>query len=161
MKKPISAVATMAFLLLGFSFAVAAELPPVPPLPKKFKSIQIAKPDPSVPKEIAAFLGEWEGAWKYVGPMGRQLSFGQESRRAKFIIYEVSSDKIKFLYGIAESPHHPGKEGWRKLETDIREEGGKTRFSFVGGWRMGFYLEMGVLIGSSGGEYELEMKRVK
>lgn len=166
MRNAISYFVALAVIALTVNFVMAADLPQLPAMPEKFKNIQIAGPGPSVPKENQDLLGEWEGIWRFVGSMGATgasagLRYGQEIRRAKLIIYEVSSDKIKFLFGTAESPYFAGKGGWRQIETDIYQEGGKKRFSFVTAWRIGFYLENGILIGSSGGEFDVEMKRVK
>jgi hypothetical protein len=160
MKKMVAAAIVVVIWILTCVLANAAELPPIPPLPKKFKEMKILQPASPVPKEVADFSGEWEGAWKYVGPM-QWGSFGQETRRAKLIVYEVSSDKIKILYGWGESPSWGGKGGWRLFESDIMDDNGKKRFSFIGGRRMGFYLEDGILKGSAGGGAEIEMKRVK
>lgn len=163
MKKLAAAGIIVATWILTCVLASAAELPAIPPMPEKFRDIKIIKPNPSVPKETADLIGEWEGVWKYVGPMGYGLSFGQETRRAKLIIYEASAEKIKILYGWGVSPYTDsgGKGGWRLFESDIRDEDGKKRFSLIGSWRMGFYLENGILKGSSGGNYDTEMKRVK
>jgi hypothetical protein len=162
MKKMVTTAIIVATWMLTYILANAAELPAIPPIPKKFKNIHIVKPDPSVPKEVADFSGEWEGAWKYVGPMkdAYGLSFGQETRRARLIIYEVSYDKIKFLYGWG-GPYAGGKGGWRLYESDIMDDNGKKRFLFIGTVRMGFYLENGILKGAAGGYYDTEMKRVK
>ena len=162
MKKLISVVAIIAFLSIALVSLAADQLPPIPQIPNKFKDIQVVKPDPSVPKEAADFSGEWEGAWKYVGPMrdSHGILFGQETRRAKLIVYEVSTDKMKILYGWGGYLGR-GKGGWRLFESDVTDDNGKKRFSFIGAGRMGFYLEDGILKGSAGGYYETEMKRVK
>jgi hypothetical protein len=165
MKKLAAAGIIVSSWILTCVLAVAAELPAIPPIPEKFKEIKIIKPDPAIPKEIADLSGEWEGVWKYVGPldskMGLGLPFGHETRRAKIIVYELSPDKIKGLYGWAESPYFKGSGGWRLFESDISDDGGKKRFSLIGSYRMGFYIENGILKGSSGGNYETEMKRIK
>ncbi|MGB8993309.1 MAG: hypothetical protein WCD80_14740 [Desulfobaccales bacterium] len=163
MKKMVVAGVIVTSWMLACLLAIAAELPAIPPIPEKFKNIQIVKPNPSVPKEVADFSGEWEGVWKYVGQIGQftYLSFGQETRRVKLIVYEVSANKIKILYGWGESPFGRGKAGWRLFESDIMDDNGKKRFSFIGAGRMGFYLEDGILKGTAGGYYETEMKRVK
>ena len=142
MKKMVATVIIVATWMLTCILANAAELPAIPPIPKKFKNIHIVKPDPSVPKEVADLSGEWEGAWKYVGDMrdSHGKLFGQETRRAKLIVYEVSSDKIKGLYGWGKSPFGRGKGGWRLFESDISDDNGKKRFSFIGG-------ENGLLLG--------------
>ena len=162
MKKMVFAWVTVPIWMLACLLANAAELPPIPPMPEKFKEIKILQPAPSVPKEVVDFLGEWEGAWKYVGTMkdSHGKSFGQETRRAKVIVYEVSTDKMKILYGWG-GPWEGGKGGWRLFESDIQDDNGKKRFSFIGTGRMGFYLENGILKGSAGGYYDAEMKRVK
>jgi hypothetical protein len=165
MNKAISYIVALVLVALMVNWGMTADLPQVPPMPERFKDIKVAQPDSSVPKENTELLGEWDGAWKYLGglsnPFSVGLSYGQEIRRAKVIIYEVSSDKIKFLYGWAESPHYTGKGGWRKVETDIREEGGKKRFSFISAWRTEFYSENGILKGSATGNWDIKMKRVK
>jgi hypothetical protein len=163
MRKIFPALTWMAFLVLAYSFAVAAELPPVPPLPKKFKGIQIAKPDPAVPKEIADFLGEWEGVWKYEGTLGQGLTFGQEVRRVKLIIYEASpSGAIKLIYGVGASPIQGGK-GWRNYDVEIGKDGENKYFSFSppSGFHLQFRLQNGLLLGRQGGSYAIQMKKVK
>jgi hypothetical protein len=163
MKKMVAAATIVATLILTCVLANAVELPAIPPMPEKFKEIKITKPDSSLPKEVADFSGEWEGVWKYVGPIGQftYLSFGQETRRARLIVYEVSADKIKILYGWGESPLTGGKGGWRLFESDIMDDNGKKRFSVIGSGRMGFYLANGILKGSSSGYFDAEMKPVK
>jgi hypothetical protein len=164
MKKMVAAAIVVVIWILTCVLANAAELPPIPILPEKFKEMKILQPAPSVPKEVADFSGEWEGAWKYVGSMrdsSGSISFGQETRRAKIIIYEVSNDKMKILYGWGDSPYTGGKGGWLLFESDITDDNGKKRFSFIGAGRMGFYLGDGILKGSSGGNFDTEMKRVK
>jgi hypothetical protein len=164
MKKIVAAGTIMAILALAYGPVGAAELPAVAPMPEQFKEIKVVKPDPSVPKDIAAFLGEWEGVWKYVGATGdsifKSLPIGEETRRSKLLVYEVSSDKIKVLYGWGNSPYTGGKGGWRLFESEIRDENGKKRFSFTGAARVEFYLENGILKGSSDANFAAEMKRI-
>jgi hypothetical protein len=140
MKKMIAAGIIVATWVLTCVLATAAELPPIPPRPDKFKDIQIVKPDPSVPKEIAAFLGEWEGVLRGREPF----------RRVRIIIYEVSSQKIKFLSGAGE--HAFGSQipgGWSNNESDLYFEREKYRFSRRGadGFAAHFYFENGSLNG--------------
>ena len=138
MKKMIAAGVLVATWIFTCAFVGAAELPPIPPLPDKFKDIQIVKPDPSVPKEIAAFLGEWEGI-----VMGRQ-----PFRRVKIIIYDVSPQKIKFLYGYGDHVFgYPG--GWANNESDLYFEREKYRFPRRDGegFAQNFYFENGSLNG--------------
>jgi len=164
MKKIIAAGTIMVFLALAYGPVGAEGLPALAPMPEPFKEIKVIKPDPSVPKDIADFSGEWEGIWKYVGSTGgsifKSLPFGQETRRAKLIVYEVSSDKIKVLYGWGNSPYTSGKGGWRLFDPKIRDENGKKRFSFTGAARVEFHLENGILKGSSEANFATEMKRI-
>ncbi len=162
MKKVFSVMAIVAILSLAYICLAADPLPPVPPLPKKFKDIQIVKPDPSLPKEFADFIGEWEGAWKYEGALG-MLTYGQEVRRVKIIMYEAStSGTIKLIYGIGASPFQGGK-GWRKYDAEISKDGEKMYFSFMppSGYSLQFRLQNGLLLGRQGGSYAIEMKKIK
>jgi hypothetical protein len=164
MKKSIAIGIIVPILNLACVFTFAAELPAIPPIPEKFNNIKIIKPDPSVPKDVADLSGEWEGTWKFAGSMGdttwKAYSFGQEVRRAKLIVYEVSIDKIKILYGWGAS-NTMGKGGWRLFESSINDDWGKKRFSFYGSWSMRFYLENGTIKGTSSGFFDIEMKPIK
>ena len=163
MKKIVSAMAIVAILSLACISLAAEQIPPIPPIPDKFNNIQVVKPDPSIPKAIADFIGEWEGVWKYEGTMGPWLTYGQEVRRAKIIIYEASSSgKIKAIYGVGASPFQGGK-GWRNYDAEISEDGENKCFSFFppSGFNMQFRLQNGVLLGRQGGNYAIEMKKVK
>jgi hypothetical protein len=147
MKKSVFLLAMALLLLWSCPFSQASELPPIPPMPKKFKDITIAKADPSVPKDIAEFLGEWEGIWKYMGERRGELNFGADYRKARIIVFEVTPTKVKFLYGCGESPYDAGPIGWSKHESEITEEFGRKCFSrrSGSGFRMTAYLENGVL----------------
>ncbi len=161
MKRIILVAATMVCLILPYSSALAAELQRVPPVPAKFKDIKVLKPDPTVPKEIAEFLGEWEGVW-LAGKDGR------ERHQAKIIIYEASSQKIKFLYGRGAIPRLGLPGIWFKQEVEVRIYNEKPRFSFQlpSGVGQSFYLENGFIGGfrDTGGKIPadtIEMKRIK
>ena len=67
MKKMVVAGVIVTSWILACLLAIAAELPAIRLIPKKFNNIQIVKPDPSVPKEVADFSGEWEGAMEVCG----------------------------------------------------------------------------------------------
>ena len=150
----------LAWILTGL-MAMAAELPPIKPMPDKFKNITIAKPDPSLPKEIAGLLGEWEGIWKYAGTSSR-LTPREELRRCRIVVYEVSANKIKFLLGNGDSPRSGIPGGWNNNESDIREEGGKKIFSrtTAAGYNQQFYLKDGIIVGE-GKSQTITMKRLK
>jgi hypothetical protein len=57
MAQLVSALAIAIVLVFsGIAAAIAESIPPIPPLPDKYKGIKMVQPDPGVPKEIAAFL---------------------------------------------------------------------------------------------------------
>jgi hypothetical protein len=158
MKKMVAIAIIVATWILNCILANAAELPAIPPMPEKFKNIQIVKPDPSVPKEIAAFLGEWEGVVRGRVPF----------RRVKIIVYEVLPQKIKFLYGCSDNvfgSRYPG--GWSKYESDLTFENEKYRFSrrLRSGFAAHYYFENGFLGGmESAGPipgFQYELKKIK
>jgi hypothetical protein len=149
----------------GIPAAIAESIPPIPPLPEKYKGIKMIQPDPAVPKEIKDFLGEWEGVWVSRAPGIGGLP--RETRRAKLIVYQVAKDKVYLLSGVSTNPFTKMPEGWREVEADITERGEKIRFSWMGlyGYRQEeakneFYLENGVLYGTVG-RASIDMKRVK
>jgi hypothetical protein len=164
LKKVIASILPIVAILSLAGISLAADqLPPIPPIPGKFKNIQIVKPDPSTPKAIADFLGEWEGAWKYVGAISQWQTYGKEVRRAKLIIYEASpAGTIKLLFGVGASPFQGGK-GWLQYEAEISEDGENKCFSFFppSGLNLKFRLQNGLLLGRQRGNYEIEMKRVQ
>ena len=163
MKKLGFALVIVVSLILNCLFAFGEDaLGPIPPIPEKFKNIQIIKPDPSVPKEIADFSGEWEGVWKFVG-RGSGWSYGEELRKAKFIIYEISTSKVKFVYGVAPNLKSARGGGWRDYSSDIRDFQDKKYISFMppSGYALEFHLEDGLLKGVEGGKSSIEMKRIK
>ncbi|MHB8070273.1 MAG: hypothetical protein ACYDIC_20470 [Desulfobaccales bacterium] len=140
MKKMIAAMILVATWIFTCVLLGAAELPPIPSIPDNLKDIQIVKPDSSVPKEIAALLGEYEGVL-----MGRH-----PLRRVKIIVYEVSAQKIKFLSGAGdhvERSRDPG--GWSNNESDLYLEREKYRFSrrLDSGFAANYYFENGSLKG--------------
>lgn len=164
MRKPACALVVVVTLIMICTFAYGADAPgPIPPIPEKFKNIQIIKPDSSIPKDLTDFSGEWEGFCKYVGAMCPGLSHGQHVRRVKLIIYEVSADKVKFLYGCGENPNSSSPGGWSNNNSEIHDDGGRKAFLRMpgSGFKMKFYLENGQLLGSQGGNYSFELKRIK
>jgi hypothetical protein len=169
MKKLIE-FAMVVVMVLACALASAEELPGIPPLPEQFKNISIVKPAPSLPKDVADLFGEWEGEWKYVGDMKNAsgLKFGQAVRKAKLIVYDIPSPaKVKFLWGIGNSPFYTVKGGWWDNESDIQEFNGKRYFSRISkseggqGKNMQFHLEDGILKGDNTGSYSIELKKVR
>ena len=109
-------IVTVALCSLALNAQAADPLPPIPPMPESFKNIQVAKPDPSVPKEIADFLGEWEGVWV---ARQRRGDLPREVRRAKLILYEVTPIKVKYLWGVGANPDTHAEAKWEKYESDL------------------------------------------
>ena len=165
MVQVVAALAIAVVLVFsGISAAIAESIPLIPFLPDKYKSIKMIQPDPAVPKEIAGFLGEWEGVWVSRPPGG---GLPRETRRAKLIVYQVSKDKVYLLSGVSTNPFTKVPGGWREVEADVTERGGKKRFSWMGLYGFSqeeakneFFLEDGVLHGTVG-RASIEMKRVK
>ena len=86
-----------------------------PPMPN---DVQIVQPDPSLPKELAAFWGKWEGSGFDSG-QGRQIQF--------FLIIEKITEEKASLY-IWHSVH-----GWSaRREAIITKEGGKYKVWYKG-----------------------------
>jgi hypothetical protein len=156
-KQVFSVLTVVAFLGLSGVFTVAEELPPLSPMPEKFKNIQIVSPSPNIPKEIADFAGVWEGVWK------RRFGLPHPSRRGKLIVYEVFDNKVKFLWAIGDNPNSPIPGGWTQKESEIEDFEGKKTFSHFfskTGRSTYYYLENGKLIGKMR-DLEIEMNRVK
>jgi hypothetical protein len=164
MKKLGCALVVVVSLILNCLFAFGEDaLGPIPPIPEKFKNIQIIKPDPSVPKEIADFSGEWEGVWKFVGEKKYNIPWGTELRRGKMIIYEVSTSKVKFVWGASPNLIVGRSAHWGDYSSDIRDFQDKKYISFVNpsGFVVEFHLEDGLLKGHEGEKSSIEMKRIK
>ncbi len=160
MKKAISSSAIIICSAWCCLLAMAADLPPVPPIPDKLKDIRVLKPDRTIPKDLAEFSGEWEGVWS-------SARYSRDIRHAKLIVYEVSAEKIKFLYGLGDNPFSGDRGSWRSYESEVAIWDDKPHFSFMVpmGWRVGFYLENGQIEGSEGAGSgapvnHLEMKRI-
>jgi hypothetical protein len=91
---------------------VAAAAPPMP------NDAQIVQPDPSLPKELAAFSGKWEGA-AFVS--GRRIEY--------FIIVEKIDKEKASLYGW---PIMPTDSGWQRYDAQVTKERGKYILWFRG-----------------------------
>jgi hypothetical protein len=148
----------------GGGSASGGDPPALPPMPEKFKNIQIVSPSPDTPKEIAAFSGAWEGVWKVrFVPIYIAAAPGTPSRRGKLIVYEVSKDKIKYLWAIGENPNSTRRGGWANITAEIEDLDGKKSFSHFSskqGISVTFSMENGKLIGKMK-DLEIEMDRVK
>jgi hypothetical protein len=85
-----------------------------PPMPN---DVQIVQPDPSVPKELVAFWGKWEGSgW----------DSGQARQIQLFLIIEKITEEKASLY-IWHSVH-----GWNRREANVTKEGKKYKLWYTG-----------------------------
>lgn len=95
------AVSVVLVSILFCPMAMAA-----PPMPD---DLQIVQPDPSLPKEISAFWGKWEGADSWV---------------QHFLIVEKINEKEASLY-CWNSDAHAVSGGWQRYEGNVSKERGK------------------------------------
>ena len=106
-------VLTVSIVLMSILFCpMVIAAPPMP------NDVQIVQPDPSLPKELAAFWGKWEGSGFDSG-QGRQIQL--------FLIMEKITEEKASLY-IWHSVH-----GWSaRREAIITKEGGKYKLWYKG-----------------------------
>jgi hypothetical protein len=109
---------TFTALAIGFMLANFLFCPIViaaPPMPSE---VQIVQPDPSLPKELAAFGGKWEGSGFDSG-QGKQIQF--------FLIMEKITEEKATLY-IWHSVH-----GWSaRREAIVTKNGEKYKLWYQG-----------------------------
>ncbi len=86
----------------------------VPSLPDDVRMVQ---PNPSLPKELSAFWGKWQGA-------KGNLEF--------FVIVERIGQKKARLYLWSSGGSRRGSPGWRRVKADVIQESGKYKLRFVG-----------------------------
>lgn len=164
MKIVRNALLAATLIIISCAYAMADSLPAVPPLPPDFQSIKISTPDQAVPAETNQLLGEWEGVWEVRSPRGGMFS---QARRAKMIVYEVTANKIKYLWGVGFNPETKAEPRWSKYESDLKEWAGKKIFGHEappdpsrGSYTTKFFLEDSTIVGEVG-LASIKMKRVK
>jgi len=97
----------LAVVILVFSFFLAATTMAFPPLPE---DLNIVQPDPSLPKELAAFSGKWEG---------------KAGLREFFLIVEkIDQEKATLRL--------PSGYGWETMPAHVVKEYGKWKIWFIG-----------------------------
>jgi hypothetical protein len=79
--------------------------------------LQMVQPDSSLPKELLAFFGKWEGA------TGNQQFF---------LIVEKIDEKKASLYIWRSGGPRRGSPGWRRAKAKVIEDGGKYKLQFIG-----------------------------
>ena len=98
-------------LVLAVSVVLVSILfcPIVMAVPAMPGDVQIVQPDPSLPKEISAFFGKWQGA---------------DSLVEHFIIVENINEEKASLY-CWNSEYHGVSGGWQRYEANVIKERGK------------------------------------
>jgi len=107
------------FVLLAVSIALVGILfcPMVMAAPSMPDDLQMVQPDPSLPKELSAFFGKWEGA---------------TGMRQLFLIVEKIDEEKASLYHWASGGPRRGSPGWRRVKAKVIKDGGKYKLQFVG-----------------------------
>jgi hypothetical protein len=85
----------------------------VPPMPD---DVQIVQPDPSLPKELSAFFGKWEGATALV--------------QCFLIVEKVNEEKASLYWW--NSDYHGVPGGWQRYEANVIKERGKYKVWYSG-----------------------------
>jgi hypothetical protein len=136
----VLAVSIISLSILLCPLAMAA-----PPMPN---DVQMVKPNPSLPKEIADFWGKWEGG---------------DSFMSLFIIVEKIDEAKASIYIWRSGFGAQAPAGWERIEAKVNKESGKYRLSFRNplGSISVFYLKGKKLVGDTpGGEEDARLSRV-
>jgi hypothetical protein len=88
--------------------------------PSMPNDVQMVQPDPSLPKELAAFLGKWEGAtgWSKFFLIVEKIDEGNAT------LYWWRSNSIRTFDGMYIT------EGWERVKADIVKWRGKYKLSY-------------------------------
>ena len=103
----VSAVSIVLVSILFCPMVMAA-----PPMPD---DLQIVQPDPSLPKELSAFFGKWEGS--------------SAQNRYFLIVEKIDGEKAR-LYVWTNMQDRPS--GWRREEGKVTKERGKYTIRYSG-----------------------------
>ncbi len=121
-------------LLAGILFCpLAMAAPPIP------SDVQMVKPDPSLPKEIADFWGKWEGS---------------DSMMKLFLIVEkIDQEKANLYLWRSGNKQFGVPERWERIETKLSNESGKYKLLTPNrqGGNNSYFLEGEYLIGTTPG----------
>jgi hypothetical protein len=109
--KAIVALAVSIVLVGIFFCPMVSAFPTLPP------DLQMVQPDPSLPKEISAFFGKWEGT-----------GMGYFS----LIVEKIDEEKASLYvyYGTGWSPDVT--VGWHRYEGLVSKDRGKYKLSYLG-----------------------------
>jgi len=118
------------FVVLAVSIVLVSILfcPMVMAAPPMPDDVKIVQPDPSLPKELSAFFGKWEGS-------GANVNY--------FLIVEKIDEEKASLYLWRTSSFSEGvTQGWMRYEALIAKQRGKHTLQFIDNY----------------GQYELTLK---
>ena len=105
-------VSAVSIVLVSISFC-----PMVMAAPSIPDDVQMVQPDPSLPKELSAFLGKWQGI---------------DSREEFFVIVEKIDKESAGLYFWRTGNPSMGSPGWVRVKAQVIEERGKYKLRFRG-----------------------------
>ncbi len=81
--------------------------------------LQIVQPDPSLPKELSAFFGKWEGL--------------DPSFQWFLIVEKINEEKASLYWWWSGRAGEAGfTEGWRRWEGNVTKERGKYKIWYIG-----------------------------
>ena len=103
------AVNILSVSILFCTMAIAA-----PSLPD---DVQMVQPNLSLPKELSAFWGKWQGV---------------NGNHEIFVIVERIGEEKAGLYLWDSGGRRRGSPGWRRVIADVVQESGKYKLRFVG-----------------------------
>jgi hypothetical protein len=109
------------FVVLAVSFVLVSILycPMVMAAPPMPDDLQIVQPDPSLPKELSAFFGKWEGL---------------DPTFQWFLIVEKIDEGKASLYWWGSGPagDRGNVQGWTRREGNVIKERGKYKLWYLG-----------------------------
>jgi hypothetical protein len=117
--------------------------PMVMAAPSMPEGLQIVQPDPSLPKELSAFFGKWEGA---TGMMQYFL-----------IVEKIDEEKASIWLWKGGSEKEPG---WKRFEAPVIKEGGKCKLWFNDAYGNNVLTSKGEYVNVSNPRYSLRLRRV-
>jgi hypothetical protein len=106
-------VLTVSIILAGILLCPLAIAAP-PSMPN---DVQIVQPDPSLPKELAAFAGKWEGSGFHCGPTFPIQLF--------LIVEKITEEKVNLYVWYS-------LWGWNRREANVTQESGGYKLWFIG-----------------------------
>jgi hypothetical protein len=116
--KMLLSTGVIIFLLISWSYVLAATKIPLP------ENFNVVAPDPSLPEEIRALSGRWEGKWNWPGG-------GQD---AILIVEKIDPGKAQGIYawgdfgGFVRGGGHVSP-GYRRVTLKVTSEDGRVTLS--------------------------------